>query len=361
MTTVSSGDVLRQLFRSFTNLDEAGFRSAAQEVIREERQKNHRLLADDLERILTNGARQSAKRRSPYLFEPPIDRERDVPLLDVREHDLAWSQLIVHPDAYDALMQIYDENRRRDLLAAASLRPTQKVLFHGPPGCGKTLAAKVLASQLSCPLVTVRFDAIVSSLLGATATNLRKVFDFVQTGRWVILFDEFDAIGKDRDNPTEHGELKRVVNALLQLMDDYTGESLLIAATNHVGLLDSAVWRRFDAVIPFEPPTQQERHLLLRLFLRGFDLADADLASLAKGLRGATGADIERVVVGATRRAVLAGRATPIKEDFAPAVSEFRKRQQLVSRLATASLRRGSKPKSGSKDTLEEAANTDGA
>lgn len=89
----------------------------------------------------------------------------------------------------------------------------------------------------------------MSSLLGETAANLRRVFDFIERREWVVLFDEFDAIGKDRDNPFEHGELKRVVNSLLQLMDNYSGESLLIAATNHEGLLDDAVWRRFEAVV----------------------------------------------------------------------------------------------------------------
>jgi ATPase family associated with various cellular activities (AAA) len=122
------------------------------------------------------------------------------------------------------------------------------------------------------------------------AANLRRVFEFIQTGQWVVLFDEFDAIGKDRDNPFEHGELKRVVNTLLQLMDAFRGESLLIAATNHETLLDKGVWRRFEAVVQFPVPTPQDRVLLLRQFLRGFDTTALNLESLAGKLDGATGA-----------------------------------------------------------------------
>jgi SpoVK/Ycf46/Vps4 family AAA+-type ATPase len=193
-----------------------------------------------------------------------------------------------------------------------------------------------LASALDVPLATVRFDAVVSSYLGETAANLRRVFDFIGKHELVVLFDEFDAIGKDRDDPVEHGELKRVVNSLLQLIDASKTQSVLIAATNHELLLDSAVWRRFDAVLEFRLPSHQERILLLRLFLRGFS-GSVRPESLAKHLVGATGADIERVCLAAARTAVLNGRTTVETGDFVEPMTELRERLHLEHR----SLNRG--------------------
>lgn len=328
---MASGDLLRKLFRSYAKHDDAAFHIALKDIVEEERAKNHRLLASDLEKILLSGNGHFSKSRSTNITrEVPKDRERDTPLLDIEEYSYDWDRLILSAQDTESLQQIAEEVRSTDILATAGLKPRQRVLFYGPPGCGKTLAAKVMAGVLSYPLVTVRFDAIVSSYLGETAANLRKVFDFIHYGQWVVLFDEFDAIGKDRDNPFEHGELKRVVNTLLQLMDAYRGESLLIAATNHEGLLDPAVWRRFESVIHFDVPTQQDVVLLLRLFLRGFDSSKLNFRTIARRLKGATGADVELAAVQAARYAVLSGRSSLHKEDFESSLTEFRERLALA-------------------------------
>jgi len=182
------GDVLRQLFRSFAHRDDASFRSAAESIIRDERAKNHRLLADDLERFITrrpsnqNGAGVAPRRRDDL----PMDRERGFPLVDVADFDLDWSRLVAPNETLEPLRRLVEENARADLLATAGLRPSARALFYGPPGCGKTLAARVVAGVLSRPLVTVRFDAVVSSFLGETAANLRRVFDFVSVGNGVV-------------------------------------------------------------------------------------------------------------------------------------------------------------------------------
>ena len=328
---MASGDLLRKLFRGYAKHDDMAFHAALEDIVEEERAKNHRLLANDLEKILLSGNGQYSKR--PYAngtHEVPKDRERDTPLLDIEEYSYDWNRLVLSSQSLESLQQIAEEVRSRDILSTAGLKPKQRVLFYGPPGCGKTLAAKVMAGILSYPLVTVRFDAIVSSYLGETAANLRKVFEFIQHGQWVVLFDEFDAIGKDRDNPFEHGELKRVVNTLLQLMDAYRGESLLIAATNHEGLLDPAIWRRFESVIHFGVPAQQDIILLLRLFLKGFDSSQLNFRLLARRLKGATGADVELVAVQAARYAVLNGRSSLRKEDFEPSLIDFRGRLALA-------------------------------
>ncbi len=331
---MANGDLLRQLFRGYARRDDTTFRAAAEAIIQDERIKNHRLLADDLERILQNGNGSAIEKRIvSSVHDIPKDRERGFPLLNIFEYTYEWDRMVLQTKTLEVLRQIAKEHYRRDILAASGLKPKQRVLFYGPPGCGKTLAAQVIAGVLCTPLVMVRFDAVVSSYLGETAANLRRVFDFIQRGRWIVLFDEFDAIGKDRNNPFEHGELKRVVNTLLQLMDAFQGESLLIAATNHEGLLDNAIWRRFEAVVPFALPSEQDRILLLRLFLRGFDCTQLNLSAIAHKLKGATGSDIEWVTVEAARRAVLDGRNLLLKEDLDFVLASFRERVATIRAL----------------------------
>ena len=319
-------DLIRELFKAHAHRDNAAFRDAALKIVSEERMKNHRLLADDLERLVMNDQRMTPDIFKARQIVPPKDRERGVDLVDVSESEFGWGRIVLPSATLGLLEDLVLEHLRADVLAASGLAPRGRLLFYGLPGCGKTLAARVMAGVLSRPLVTVRFDAIVSSLLGETASNLRAVFDFVSCGEWVVLFDEFDAIGKDRDNTFEHGELKRVVNTLLQLMDSFQGNSVLIAATNHEGLLDSAVWRRFDVLVPFALPGPQDRVLLLRQFLASFDTTELRIANLARQLAGASGGDIERVAQSAARRAVLDARRSIRKEDFAPAIQDFRRR-----------------------------------
>lgn len=324
-----TGELLRQLFLSHARRDDGRFMAAAEALIREEREKNHRLLADDLERLLRNGARPRPSSTSGP--EVPKDKERGLALIEIREPDYGWERVILPAPVLRDLDAVVEENRRAELLAAYGLRPRQRLLFYGPPGCGKTLAAGAIGGALGIPLATVRFDALVSSYLGETAANLRRVFEFVERGMWVVLFDEFDAIGKDRDNPQEHGELKRVVNALLQMIDSYRGRSLLVAATNHQYLLDSALWRRFDAVVPFGIPSRQERILMLRMFLRGMADIDLNTDALAGDLAGATGSDIELIATDAARHAVIAGRKTVRREDMLRAIRDYRKRMQAIA------------------------------
>jgi SpoVK/Ycf46/Vps4 family AAA+-type ATPase len=207
------------------------------------------------------------------------------------------------------LHEIVREHQRADVLRAYGLQPARKLLFFGPPGCGKTLAAEVIAGALSMPLVLVRLDSLVSSFLGETAANLRRVFDYVSRTPVVALFDEVDALTKDRGDSADHGELKRAVNAVLQMMDGYRGQSVLIATTNYETILDRAVWRRFDETLRFEKPDGDQIARLLKLKLaavrRNFEPDDEQVQALFAGL---SHADIERVLRRAVKEMVLAGR-----------------------------------------------------
>jgi SpoVK/Ycf46/Vps4 family AAA+-type ATPase len=249
-----------------------------------------------------------------------MDKERGVPLLDVQQPQRTLEELILSREGIESIEELLEEHRRNDVLRSYGMRPSNKVLFFGPPGVGKTLAAQVVASELDLPLAIVRLDALVSSYLGETAANLRKVFEFVGQYPMVALFDEFDALGKERIDSGEHGELRRVVNAVLQMMDSYEGSSLIIAATNHEQILDSAVWRRFDDIVRFSLPSQDLIRCILQLKLRGvrrqFDLEEVGVLDLFRGL---SGADIERVVRRAIKRMILKGQEFLSVKDLARA------------------------------------------
>jgi AAA+ superfamily predicted ATPase len=304
---MASGKVLRQLFRAGAGGDLAAFKVASKSIIEEERQKQHHLLANDLEQILYGESKPIASNSLLRLpSNVPTDKERGLPLLDIRQSQRSLEELVLSKTGLSAIEDVLEEHRRADVLKSYGLQPSAKVLFFGPPGCGKTMAAEVIACELDLPLAIVRLDALVSSYLGETAANLRKVFDFIDQNALVALFDEFDALGKERADNSEHGELRRVVNAVLQMMDAYRGRSLLIAATNHEQILDSAVWRRFDDTIEFPLPSSELLPQVLQLKLRGVRRQfEVDSPALAKIFKGLSPADIERIARRAIKHMIL--------------------------------------------------------
>ena len=267
---MTSGKLLRRLVSSGAEGDLDAFRGVAKQVIAEEREKQHHLLANDLETILYGRTRTPSSPALRKLVETiPEDRERGIPLVSVREPVRGLEEVVLSRENLSLVKEILREHNREEVLKAHGLRPSDRVLFCGPPGCGKTLTAEVIACELGRPIAIVRTDSVVSSFLGETAANLRKVFDFAAAFPMVTLFDEFDALGKEREDASEHGELRRVVNAVLQMLDAYEGRSLVIAATNHEGMLDTAIWRRFEEVLFLRPPTDAQLCRLLTAKLRG--------------------------------------------------------------------------------------------
>ncbi|MEW6606360.1 MAG: ATP-binding protein [bacterium] len=304
---MKSEDLIK-IFEAFVKRDNDAFFKSAEEIIEGEKRKKHHLLATQLLRILKENSTKSTI--NTHQIPPvPRDNEKGFKLLDVKKLFLGWDDIVLAKETEKTLNQIAKELEIEDLLASYGLNPKRKILFYGPPGTGKTLAAKIMSSIIGYPLVYVRFESVISSYLGETASNLRKIFDFIEKGRWVVLFDEFDIIGKQRDDPTEHGEIKRVVNNFMLILENYEGDSTIIASTNHPQLLDIGVWRRFDEVVYFGLPDKERRKRIFEKYLRVLKKSENfSLNGLSEETEGFSGADIEQTCVNALKSTILSGR-----------------------------------------------------
>ena len=217
---------------------------------------------------------------------------------------------VLAPEAAREVARFVRERRAAERLLAAGFEPPRSLLLHGLPGTGKTMLARWLAAELGLPLATLDLAASISSLLGRTGLNLRRIFDYGRRAPCVLFLDEFDAVAKRRDDPSDLGELKRAVNVLLKEMEQWPSSSVLIAATNHPDLLDPAVFRRFDAVLALPLPGLAERETLLRQAWPGDPLLASQLAPLLQAETPASLAAYaervgrERVIDGGTLREV---------------------------------------------------------
>ena len=207
-----------------------------------------------------------------------------------------------------------------------------KLLFCGPPGCGKTLCTEIFAGELGLPLFVVKIDRLISSYLGETATNVRKIFEFARKQPCVLFFDEFDALARSRDDNGEHNELRRVVNSLLIFIDRIKPKGFLVAATNLDQSLDPAVWRRFDEVIWFEKPDREMIEHFLTLKFKNIKTA-FDPVSHAASLDGYSFAEIERICLQAIKAAVIERRKEVREPDFRHAVADEIRRRSGTARL----------------------------
>jgi SpoVK/Ycf46/Vps4 family AAA+-type ATPase len=327
---MAKAEHLKKLIASYGKTQE--FRTAALRIIDDAQQQGKKPLAESLRKILdanVSPAYQGPTQQGLTTLAGQIDPATD--LLDTIDVRRGLSEMVLNPDTRVLIDGIIEERRRSEELRRHRLPVSSRLLFSGPPGCGKTMCAEVVARELSLPLFSARIDVIISSFLGETAGNLRRLFDFATRRPCVLFLDEFDALARTRADTAEHNELRRVVNSLLMMIERFKGPGLVIAATNLPQFLDQALWRRFDDVVSFDPPGEREiAQLLARQFANFPAHFDATM-SIGK-LAGMSYADIERICVDAIKKAVLKKRRSVSETEFATALRQETRRKGLMMR-----------------------------
>ncbi|MET4728248.1 SpoVK/Ycf46/Vps4 family AAA+-type ATPase [Lysobacter enzymogenes] len=256
---MARSDLLISLVRAASSGDQATVRSTAEALAADERAKNHHILADRLQRAISSVSVTSNSLLAP--LDRGGNQGRDA-ILEVSPQ-IQMDQLLLGLPVRESGRQLIEEHARADVLRSHGFEPRHRVLLSGPPGNGKTSFAESIAEALALPFLVVRYDALIGSYLGETNTRLRKLFEYVRTRPCVLFFDEFDAIGKERGDTHETGEIKRVVSFLLMQLDQLPSYVIVMAATNHAELLDRAVWRRFQMRLSFPMPARKEIEALL--------------------------------------------------------------------------------------------------
>lgn len=315
---MARSDLLVSLVKAGSSGDSRSFRSAAEAIIAEERSKQHAVLADRLTNaIQSNGnGNGNIMRGGLQAVAPELHRGRDFISEVVPRRRL--DDLILPLLAKQTISELIEEQQRADLLRAHGIEPRNRILFVGPPGTGKTTLAEAIAEAISVPLFVVRYESMIGSYLGETASRLKRIADYAKTTPCVLFFDEFDAIGKERGDIHETGEIKRVVSTLLMQIDELPSYTLVAAATNHPELLDRAAWRRFQVRIQLKLPNHKELAEYLGNFLGRFNEPfGISSAAIAKGLGRASYADAEQFCLDVRRRQILSIGEKSLKQILA--------------------------------------------
>ncbi|MGI5831438.1 MAG: AAA family ATPase [Thermoguttaceae bacterium] len=246
----------------------------------------------------------------PQTSQSAVPRDKDslLDLYDIVSPEISLNDVVLPNSQKNVIRQFIDEQNNATDFEKHNIPVANRMLLCGPPGCGKTITAYAIGHALNLPIAYVRLDGLVSSYLGQTGTNLRKVFDSVRSQRIVLFLDEFDAIAKKRDDTNELGELKRVVTTLLQNFDNLPSSIVLIAATNHEHLLDPAVWRRFNFVVTLDLPSLEQRKSLIQngMFKYGIQ-TKINVNAIAKVTEGMSGSQIDELMQAAAKKHLMTG------------------------------------------------------
>lgn len=325
-------DLMIRLFRSIEGSKTDDIVKIAEKIVEEERKKGHVKLAVRLAEILEKNTIDTI---SPYKTtnhlrtlltkEPviPTDTRNNIPLATIIQRDTLRHEMVLPEELEYKIERIEREYVARERLEHFGLKPRHKVLLYGPPGCGKSMTAERIAWKIGLPFLKVRFEAVISSYLGESASNLKKLFDAIKTYPCVLLLDEFDFIAKTRNHSNDVGEMQRIVNILLNLLEDYDAPGILIATTNLENILDKALFRRFDDIIEFQKPGQNEIIGILKSTLSSLNTdKSVKLDKIAKEMDGFSAALVVKVANDAAKLAVIKGEQVIRESHFKQALME---------------------------------------
>ena len=296
---MARSDLLSNLIKAERDGDRAGFRRTVESIIADERDKNHTVVADRLSGLIED---QNC---------PPNDQGWDNRLHRLvieRTPERSLASLQLPKVVVENVGELVEEQHRSEVLFANGLEPRHRVMCIGPPGTGKTTLAEAIAFELMVPLYTIRYEGLIGKYLGETNDRLRKVLEFARTRKCVLFFDEFDAIGKERGDDNDAGEVKRVVSSLLMQLDALPSHVVVVVASNHPELLDRAVWRRFQLRLDLPMPTLAQRTAWLEGFRKSLPSPIGMAAkTLAERLGPLSYAELEEFTTDVRRRIVLSG------------------------------------------------------
>lgn len=323
-------DLLLRLFRSIEAEPNEDIVLVAKSIIDDEAEKGHSKLAKKLTDILNKNIssysnfRGELKTLLPSGVSIPKDKRYQIPLATHIERDELRHYMVLPQDTENKIKRIENEFVARDRLGHYGLSPKQKILLYGAPGCGKSMAAERIAWNTGLPFLKVRFEAIISSFLGESATNLKSLFESIQSFPCVLLLDEFDFIAKSRSAKGQDvGEMHRLVNILLNLLEDYNAPGILVATTNFEGILDDALFRRFDEIIEMPKPAKEQILLILKQAVSSVSVSKMiNWNKLVDEMTGASAAAIVKIAKDAAKIAVINGENLIGEKHFTLALRE---------------------------------------
>jgi SpoVK/Ycf46/Vps4 family AAA+-type ATPase len=330
---MASADQLKALVKSYIDRDDGKFYSVAMQVAAHEAKVGHGKLAIELRDMIDTAKGRgmiAGSDRQPVPLARP--RGEMASLLHVSHPKDRLADMVLDAGIYEQLQRVLKEQRMFARIREHGLSPRRKLLFVGPPGTGKTMTASVLASELGLPLFLVRLDALITKFMGETAAKLRQIFDAITEVRGVYFFDEFDAIGSQRGLANDVGEIRRVLNSFLQMIEQDQSNSLIVAATNHPEILDYALFRRFDDVIEYHLPTAAQAADLLRSRLGRFAPKPFPLKALATKANGLSYAEIRRAVDEAIKDALMQDEERVKTEALGRALMERRQLSEKINK-----------------------------
>ena len=320
--------LLKRLFTAIKRGDDSAVETLCEKIIAGEKKRGHSHLARELDSILQNSRRTADGEsfNAPQLQPLPTARRDAGALVQVLPHERLRHRMVLAEEVEQRFIRIEKEFAARARLHIHGLEPRRRILLHGPPGCGKSLGAERLAWATGLPMHKVRFDTLISSYFGESAANLHRLFADAQQRPCALFLDECDTIARSRGEGNDVGEVPRIVNMLLQLLEDFRGDGLVIAATNLEHALDHAMFRRFDEVIEVPNPGRLEIERLLKLTLDALESEPGIVTStLAAKLVGQPGSEVVKAARNAAKRSVLAGRKRVTRQDLEGAISELRR------------------------------------